>query len=78
MVKFGINDTNAMNIGLQIGNADSANEPLDVSDDQDGLKTRDPFSASPGAMSLVVLVIIQQRGKDLCLCNPHSSPLPHN
>lgn len=39
MAKFGADATDAMSAGLQMGEVSLANEHLDVSDGQDGLKT---------------------------------------
>lgn len=44
MAKFATDGAGAMSTGLQMGKVSLVNEHLDVSDDQDGLKSRDPFS----------------------------------
>lgn len=49
MAKFGADGSDAMSTGLQMGEVILANEHLDVSDEQDGLKTLCQLSWVPGA-----------------------------
>lgn len=57
VAKFDADGAAAMSTDIQMGKVSLANEQLDGSDDQDGLKTRDPFSTLLGPMRLSVLVI---------------------
>lgn len=57
MANFDADGADAMSTDIQMGKVSLANEQVDGSDDQGGLKTRDPFSTFLGPMRLSVLVI---------------------
>lgn len=58
MAKFATDGADAMSTDLQMGKVSSVNDHLDVSDDQDVLKSRDPFSTFLDLMSLSVLASV--------------------